>query len=74
MGVETTLRTTHTVEDVLRTRVLAIACSNPDGNDLDSTLREIIRLTYALIDIWCGSYARRRAWPPGDCGMECSLR
>jgi Transposase DDE domain group 1 len=81
---------THTVEDVLRTRVLAIACGYPDGNDLNwlrsdpafklacgrlpetgadlcsqptisrwenaPTLREIIRLTYALIDIWCGSY------------------
>jgi Transposase DDE domain group 1 len=81
---------THTVEDVLRARVLAIACGYPDGNDFHflrsdpafklacgrlpetgadlcsqptisrwenaPTLREIIRLTYALIDIWCGSY------------------
>jgi len=81
---------THTVEDVLRARVLAIACGYPDGNDFHflrsdpafklacgrlpetgadlcsqptisrwenaPTLREIIRLTYALIDVWCGSY------------------
>jgi hypothetical protein len=81
---------THTVEDVLRARMLAIACGYPDGNDLNwlrsdpafklacgrlpetgadlcsqptisrwenaPTLREIIRLTYALIDIWCRSY------------------
>ena len=73
---------THTVEDVLRARMLAIACGYPDGNDLNRlrsdpafklacgrlpetgadlcsqptisrwenapTLREIIRLTYAL--------------------------
>ena len=83
---------THTVEDVLRARMLAIACGYPDGNDLNwlrsdpafklacgrlpgtgadlcsqptisrwenaPTLREIIRLTYALIDIWCRSYAK----------------
>jgi Transposase DDE domain group 1 len=83
---------THTVEDVLRARMLAIACGYPDGNDLNwlrsdpafklacgrlpetgadlcsqptisrwenaPTLREIVRLTYALIDIWCRSYAK----------------
>jgi hypothetical protein len=83
---------THTVADVLRARMLAIACGYPDGNDFDwlrsdpafkvacgrlpdtgadlcsqptisrwenaPTLREIIRLTYALIDIWCGSYKK----------------
>jgi hypothetical protein len=49
---------THTVADVLRARMLAIGCGYPDG-DLCSqptisrwenapTLREIIRLTYAL--------------------------
>ncbi len=91
---------THTVEDVLRTRVLAIACGYPDGNDLNwlrsdpafklacgrlpetgadlcsqptisrwenaPTLREIIRLTYALIDIWCGSYKA----PPGSVVLD----
>ena len=83
-------RTTHTIEDVLRARIFAIACGYPDGNDLDRlrfdpafklacgrlpetgadlcsqptisrwenapSLKEIIRLTYALIDIWCASY------------------
>jgi hypothetical protein len=85
---------THTVADVLRSRILAIACGYPDGNDLNflrsdpafklacgrlpdtganlcsqptisrwenaPTLRETIRLTYALIDIWCGSYIASR--------------
>jgi hypothetical protein len=83
---------THTVEDILKARIFAIACGYPDGNDLDwlrfdpafklacgrlpetgddlcsqptisrwenaPTLREIIRLTYALTDIWCQSYAK----------------
>jgi hypothetical protein len=83
---------THTVEDVLRARMLAIACGYPDGNDFNwlrfdpafklacgrlpetgadlcsqptisrwenaPGLREIIHLTYALIDIWCRSYAK----------------
>jgi Transposase DDE domain group 1 len=83
---------THKVSDVLRARMLAIACGYPDGNDFDwlrgdpafklacgrlpdtggnlcsqptisrwenaPTLREIIRLTYALVDIWCRSYAK----------------
>ena len=86
---------THTVEDVLRARMLAIACGYPDGNDFHflrtdpafklacgrlpdtgadlcsqatvsrwenaPTLKEIVRLTYALIDIWCGSYSRQPA-------------
>ena len=91
---------THTVEDVLRARMLAIACGYPDGNDFHflrtdpafklacgrlsdtgadlcsqatvsrwenaPTLREIIRLTYALIDIWCGSYKA----PPGSVVLD----
>jgi hypothetical protein len=81
---------THTVEDVLKARIFAIACGYPDGSDLNwlrsdpafklacgrlpetgadlcsqptisrlenaPTLREIIQLTYALIDIWRRSY------------------
>jgi len=81
---------THTVEDVLRARIFAIACGYPDGNDFNwlrsdpafklacgrlpetgidlcsqptisrvenaPTLREIVQLTYALIDMWCRSY------------------
>ena len=91
---------THTVADVLRSRMLAIACGYPDGNDFDflrsdpafklacgrlpdtgadlcsqptisrwenaPTLREIIRLTYALIDIWCRSYTK----PPASVVLD----
>src|SRR5271157_1492907 len=91
---------THTVEDVLRARMLAIACGYPDGNDfhflrsdpafklacgrlLDTgadlcsqptvsrwenapTLKEIVRLTYALIDIWCKSYRK----PPASVVLD----
>src|SRR5271157_369547 len=82
----------HSVADILRARILAIACGYEDGNDLDRlrfdpgfklacgrlpdsgidlcsqptisrcenapTLREIIRLTYTLVDIWCRSYQK----------------
>ena len=81
---------THTLEEILKARMLAIACGYADGNDFDwlrsdpafklacgrlpdtghdlcsqptisrwenaPTLKEIIRLTYALVDIWCRSY------------------
>ena len=91
---------THTIEDVLRARMFAIACGYPDGNDFhglrsdpafklacgrlpDSgadlcsqptvsrvenapTLREIIRLTYALIDIWLKSYKK----PPASVVLD----
>src|SRR6201993_340911 len=83
---------THSVSDILRARILAIACGYEDADDLDHlrsdpgfklacgrlpdtgrdlcsqptisrwenapTLREIIRLTYALVDIWCRSYQK----------------
>jgi DDE family transposase len=85
-------RVVHTVADILRARVLAIACGYADGEDLDSLradpafklacgrlpdtgpdlcsqptlsrfenapgLREVIRLTYGLVDVWCASYDR----------------
>ncbi len=91
---------THTVADVLRARILAIACGYPDGNDFNflrsdpafklacgrlpdtdadlcsqptisrwenaPTLREIVRLTYALVDIWCGSYTK----PPASVVLD----
>ena len=81
---------THSVEDILRARMLAIACGYEDGDDLDHlrtdpgfklacgrlpdtgddlcsqptisrwenapSLREVIRMTYALVDIYCASY------------------
>jgi hypothetical protein len=82
----------HSVADILRARMLAIACGYEDADDLDHlrtdpgfklacgrlpdsgtdlcsqptvsrwenapTLREVIRMTYALIDTYCASYKR----------------
>ena len=86
------LLVTHSVADILRARMLAIACGYEDADDLDHlrtdpgfklacgrlpdtgadlcsqptvsrwenapTLREVIRLTHAMVDIYCASYAR----------------
>ena len=83
---------THSVDDILRARILAIACGYEDADDLDHlrtdpafklacdclpdsggelcsqptvsrwenapTRREVVRMTYAMIDIYCGSYPR----------------
>ena len=82
---------THGVDDILRARMLAIACGYEDGDDLDflrkdpgfkvacgrlpdtgddlcsqptvsrwenaPTLREVARMTGAMVDIYCRSYA-----------------
>jgi hypothetical protein len=82
---------THSVGDILRARMLAIACGYEDADDLDHlrrdpgfklacgrlpdsgadlcsqptvsrwenapTLREVVRMTYAMVDIYCASYA-----------------
>ena len=82
----------HSIEDILRTRMLAIACGYEDADDLDylrtdpgfklacgrlpdsgadlcsqptmsrwenaPTLREVVRMTYAMVDIYCASYGR----------------
>ena len=82
----------HSVADILRARMLAIACGYEDGDDLDHLrtdpgfklacgrlpdsgrdlcsqptvsrlenapdLRQVIRLTYALVDLYCASYPR----------------
>jgi hypothetical protein len=84
------LRVSHGLADILRARMLAIACGYEDADDLDHlrrdpgfklacgrlpdsgaelcsqptvsrwenapTLREVIRLTYAMVDIYCASY------------------
>jgi hypothetical protein len=84
---------THSVADILRARMLAIACGYEDADDLDHlrsdpgfklacgrlpdsgadlcsqptvsrwenapALREVIRMTYAMVDIYCASYAVR---------------
>jgi hypothetical protein len=85
-------RIVHSLADVIRARIFAIACGYEDGNDLDHLrkdpafklacgrlpdtgrdlcsqptlsrlenaphLREAIRLSYALVDIWMDSYVR----------------
>jgi hypothetical protein len=82
---------THSVADILRARMLAIACGYEDADDLDHlrgdpgfklacgrlldsgadlcsqptvsrwenapALREVIRMTYAMVNIYCASYA-----------------
>jgi hypothetical protein len=84
------LLTTHSVADILRARMLAIACGYEDADDLDHLrsdpgfklacgrlpdsgdhlcsqptmsrwenapgLREVVRLSYAMVDIYCTSY------------------
>src|SRR6195952_1384683 len=86
------LLVTHSVADILRARMLAIACGYEDGDDLDDlrtdpgfklacgslpdtgrdlcsqptvsrwenapTLREVIPMTYAMVDVYCASYPR----------------
>src|SRR5690349_7812061 len=82
---------THSVDDILRVRILAIACGYEDADDLDHlrtdpafklacnhvpdsgndlcsqptvsrwenapSLREVVRMSYAMIDLYCASYA-----------------
>jgi hypothetical protein len=86
------LHITHSVADILRARILAIACGYEDADDLDQlrcdpafklacgrlpdsgrdlcsqptmsrwenmpSYREVIRMTYAMIDLYCASYAK----------------
>jgi len=86
------LLVTHSVADILRARMLAIACGYEDADDLDHlrtdpgfklacgrlpdsgddlcsqptmsrwenapTLREVVRMTYAMVDVYCASYRR----------------
>jgi hypothetical protein len=86
------LLVTHSVEDILRARMLAIACGYEDADDLDHLrtdpgfklacgrlpdsgaelcsqptvsrcenapdLRAAIRMTYAMVDVYCASYKR----------------
>jgi len=82
----------HSVADILRARMLAIACGYEDGDDLDHlrtdpgfklacgrlpdsgadlcsqptvsrwenapSVREMVRMTYAMVDVYCASYRR----------------
>jgi Transposase DDE domain group 1 len=86
------LLVTHSVADILRARMLAIACGYEDADDLDHlrtdpgfklacgrlpdsgnnlcsqptvsrwenapSLREVVRMSYAMIDTYCASYRR----------------
>jgi hypothetical protein len=90
----------HSIPDILRARMLAIACGYEDADDLDHlrtdpgfklacgrlpdsgrdlcsqptvsrwenapTLREVIRLTYAMIDTYCASFPR----PPAEVTLD----
>jgi hypothetical protein len=90
----------HSVADILRARMLAIACGYEDADDLDHLrtdpgfklacgrlpdsgrdlcsqptvsrlentpdLRQVIRLTYALVDLYCASYPH----PPGAVTLD----
>ena len=83
---------THTMADILRARVIAIACGYPDANDLDRLrhdpalklacgrlpdsgddlasqptmsrwenapdLRSLVRMTHAVVDLWCDSHPK----------------
>ena len=82
----------HSMADILRERVFAIACGYPDGNDQDDLrrdpafkmacgrlpetsldmalqptlsrlentpgLRELIRMSWGMVDLWCQSYKK----------------
>src|ERR1700757_2899021 len=94
------LYVTHSVADILRARILAIACGYEDGNDLDHlrtdpafklacgrlpdrgddpcshppisrwenapTRHEVAAMGYAMIDLYCASYAR----PPREVTLD----
>ena len=93
-------RVTHRLADILRARILAIACGYEDGNDLDHlrsdpgfklacgrlpdsgedlcsqptvsrwenapTRHEVAAMSYAMIDLYCASYAR----PPREVTLD----
>ena len=109
---------THTIADILRARVFAIACGYPDADDLDDLrkdpafklacgrlpesgndlasqptmsrwenapdVRTLIRLSHAMVDLWCKRYRRPpkaitldiddtdnvRAWPPAILAVQ----
>jgi hypothetical protein len=98
---------THGVDDILRARILAIACGYEDADDLDSlrtdpgfkvacgrlpdsgddlcsqptvsrwenapTRREVVRMTYAMIDLYCRSYTRPPAAVTLDIDDTCDV-
>jgi hypothetical protein len=101
------LYVTHSVSDILRARMLAIACGYEDADDLDvlrtdpafkvacgrlpdsgydlcsqptvsrwenaQTRREVVRMTYAMIDLYCRSYDRPPAAVTFDIDDTCDV-
>jgi hypothetical protein len=101
------LYVTHSVNDILRARMLAIACGYEDGDDLDllrtdpafklacgrlpdsgddlcsqptvsrwenaPTQREVVRMIYAMIDLYCRSYDRPPAAVTLDIDDTCDV-
>jgi len=101
------LLVTHGVDDILRARILAIACGYEDADDLDHLrtdpglklacgrlpdsgddlcsqptvsrwenapgLREVVRMTYAMVDLYCASYARPPAAVTLDIDDTCDV-
>jgi hypothetical protein len=101
------LLVTHGIDDILRARILAIACGYEDADDLDHlrtdpgfklacgrlpdsgndlcsqptisrwenapTLREVVRMTYAMVDLYCASYARPPAAVTLDIDDTCDV-
>ena len=101
------LYVTHSVSDILRARMLAIACGYEDADDLDvlrtdpafkvacgrlpdsgddlcsqptvsrwenaPTRREVVRMTYAMIDLYCRSYDRPPAAVTFDIDDTCDV-
>jgi hypothetical protein len=101
------LLVTHGVDDILRARILAIACGYEDADDLDHlrtdpgfklacgrlpdsgddlcsqptvsrwenapTLREVVRMSYAMVDLYCASYARPPAAVTLDIDDTCDV-
>ncbi len=101
------LLVTHCVDDILRARILAIACGYEDADDLDHlrtdpafklacgrlpdsgydlcsqptvsrwenapTLREVVRMTYAMVDLYCASYAQPPAAVTLDIDDTCDV-
>src|SRR5689334_7119263 len=97
----------HSVDDILRARILAICCGYEDDDDLDHlrsdpafklacgrlpdsghdlcsqptlsrlenapSLRDVIRLTYTLVDAWMDSYPREPASVTLDIDDTCDV-
>jgi hypothetical protein len=77
-------RIVHSLADMFRARMFAICCGYDTGRDLCSQptlsrlenaprLRDVIRLTYALVDAWMDSYTREPAAVTLDIDDTCDV-